>query len=199
MTHGPPLRIETLTGAALVPLLPALARLRIAVFRDWPYLYDGDDTFEARYLRRYADCPLGAVVVAWDGDTPVGASTCLPLEVEPDTMTLPFRARTIPPERVAYFGESVLLPGYRGRGAGVAFFAQRELHARRIGRRLAAFCAVVRDPADPRRPKDAQDLVPFWTRRGFVPRPDMTCRMDWREIGRAQETTQTLAFWTKAL
>ena len=199
MPHGPPLRIETLTGAALVPLLPALARLRIAVFRDWPYLYEGDDAYEAHYLRRYAETPLGAVVVAWDGEQPVGVSTCLPLEVEPPEVTLPFRARTIPPGRVMYFGESVLLPAYRGRGAGVAFFTHRERHALAIGRRLTAFCAVVRDRADPRRPKDAPDLAPFWKRRGYVPRPDMTCRMAWREIGQPQETAQTLAFWTRAL
>lgn len=199
MLHPAPLRIETLTGPALVPLLPALARLRIAVFREWPYLYEGDDAYEAHYLHRYAASPLGAIVVAWDGAQPVGASTCLPLEVEPPEVTAPFRARTIPPERVMYFGESVLLAPWRGRGAGVAFFAHRERHARAVGRRLAAFCAVVRDPADARRPADAQDLVPFWRRRGYVPRPDMTCRMSWREVSSAWQTTQTLSFWTKTL
>jgi hypothetical protein len=34
-------RVEPLVGAALARGLPALARLRIAVFRSWPYLYDG--------------------------------------------------------------------------------------------------------------------------------------------------------------
>ena len=38
---GARVRIETLTGAALTEALDDVARLRIAVFRDWPYLYDG--------------------------------------------------------------------------------------------------------------------------------------------------------------
>ena len=37
-----PITLETLSGAALLPCLDDVARLRIAVFRDWPYLYDGD-------------------------------------------------------------------------------------------------------------------------------------------------------------
>ena len=44
-------RIETLQGRAL---LPVPARLRITVFRDFPYLYEGDDAYEAGHLRRPA-------------------------------------------------------------------------------------------------------------------------------------------------
>ena len=42
--------------------LDAVAALRIDVFRDWPYLYDGSLDYERRYLRPYVDSP-GAVVV----------------------------------------------------------------------------------------------------------------------------------------
>ena len=73
------LRLETLTGDAILPHLPALARLRIAVFRDWPYLYDGDEGYERDYLATYARAPGAAVVIAFAGAEPVGASTCLPL------------------------------------------------------------------------------------------------------------------------
>ena len=33
-----PITLETLSGAALLPHLDEVAALRIAVFRDWPYL-----------------------------------------------------------------------------------------------------------------------------------------------------------------
>jgi len=45
---------RTLTGDGLTAALADLARLRIAVFRDWPYLYDGDEAYEREYLRAYA-------------------------------------------------------------------------------------------------------------------------------------------------
>ena len=44
------LRVASLTGEEIAPALRALARLRIAVFRDWPYLYDGSLAYEEKYL-----------------------------------------------------------------------------------------------------------------------------------------------------
>ncbi len=35
------LDVRSVTGADLKTVMPELARLRIIVFRDWPYLYDG--------------------------------------------------------------------------------------------------------------------------------------------------------------
>lgn len=194
------LRLVTVAGAALRPHLAEVARLRIAVFREWPYLYDGDAAYEERYLARYAAAPGAAVVLALDGDRVVGASTCLPLAEEGEAITAPFRAAGWDLGRVFYFGESVLLPPYRGRGAGVGFFAAREAHARRFpGIDTAAFCAVERDPADPRRPADYVPLDGFWRRRGYEPAPGLACTLHWKEIGAAEETPHRLGFWLKRL
>jgi hypothetical protein len=127
-----PLEFRTVAGADVPPFIPALARLRIAVFRDWPYLYEGSQASEERYLRIYAESPQAAVVLALDGAEVVGASTCLPLTDETGNVQAPFRAAGIVIDRVFYFGESVLLSPYRGVGAGVRFFTEREAHARRV-------------------------------------------------------------------
>jgi hypothetical protein len=156
MTAMAPPRIQTVTGAALRPFIPALARLRITVFRDWPYLYEGDQTYEESYLRIYADSPRAAIVLAFDGEAVVGASTCLPLADETANVQAPFQSVGIGVARVFYFGESILLRAYRGTGAGVRFFAEREAHARRSSAcDIAAFCAVQRSPDHPARPADA--------------------------------------------
>jgi GNAT superfamily N-acetyltransferase len=195
-----PLRIETLTGRAIEPLLPDLARLRIAVFRDWPYLYDGSEAYEANYLKAYVESQAAAVIVAFDGDRPVGASTCIPLADETENVRAPFLARGYASERFFYFGESVLLAAYRGRGAGVAFFEQREAHARRTSScDYAAFCAVIRPTDHPLRPADHVPVDAFWRRRGYTSYPDLTCTMSWRDIGTERETGKTLSFWIKSL
>src|SRR3712207_124945 len=148
------LRYETVHGGALRPLLPALGELIFAVFRDWPYLYEDDPAAARRYLASYGDggSPGAAVVVAFDGARPVGAATCQPMveasPAVPDALT----AHGLDPARFCYFGEAVLLPAYRGRGAGARFFADREAHARGLGLDFAAFCAVSRAPDDPRKP-----------------------------------------------
>lgn len=196
----PVLRVETRRGADLLPLLPDLARLRIEVFRAWPYLYDGDEAYERTYLRTYVDSPRAGVVVAFDGDRPVGASTCLPLTDETGNVQAPFRARGWDPARFFYFGESVLLPRYRGTGAGVAFFREREAHARRVSDAdFTTFCAVQRPDDHPARPPGAVPLDAFWRKRGYTKRPDLVCTMTWKEVGAAEETEKPLAFWMKSL
>jgi GNAT superfamily N-acetyltransferase len=197
--HGDTLRIETLTGPALLPHLKDLARLRIAVFREYPYLYDGDAAFEASYLARYTR-DGGAVVLARDGREVVGAATCLPLAEENDAIRAPFEDHGLDCSRFFYFGESVLLPAYRGRGIGHAFFEAREAHAlSRPGIAHACFCAVRRPENDPKRPAGYRALDGFWRRRGYVPYPDLVCHMAWREIGEAAETGHDLSFWIHAL
>ncbi|NKC31310.1 GNAT family N-acetyltransferase [Roseomonas sp. BU-1] len=190
---------ETLSGPALHPLLPALAGLRIAVFRDWPYLYDGDGDYEQRYLRAYADAPGAAIVVARAGDRVVGAATCEPMEQAHAPVIACFRDAGLDPARTCYFGESVLLAPWRGRGAGVRFFQEREAHARRLGLGEAAFCAVLRDPADPRCPPGHVPLDAFWSNRGYQRRPGLVVRFDWKEVGAAAETSHDLVFWTRSL
>ncbi|HSO83783.1 GNAT family N-acetyltransferase [Thiocapsa sp.] len=194
------LQIECLTGTDLVADLPALARLRIRVFRDYPYLYEGDAEYEERYLRTYADAPDGVMVLVRDGDRVVGASSALPLAAETPNLIEPFRAHDYAPERVFYYGESVLLPEYRGLGLGRRFFEEREAHARALGRfNVACFCAVERPDDHPRRPRDYRPLDGLWAKQGFVRQPQLRTTFSWRDLDDAVETPKPMVFWLKHL
>ncbi|MBC7977807.1 MAG: GNAT family N-acetyltransferase, partial [Myxococcales bacterium] len=105
-----PLRIELATGAAIATHLDALAALRIAVFRDYPYLYDGSLAYEQRYLASYAGSPANLIVLALDGDRVVGASTAMPLAQHSEEVGPPLVRAGFDPSAVCYFGESVLEP-----------------------------------------------------------------------------------------
>lgn len=195
---GPALRFRSATGPALRPWLDAVARLRIAVFREWPYLYDGSLDYERDYLAAHAS-PDAICVLAFDGDEVVGASTGLPLADETAAFRAPFLARGIDPATVFHFGESVLQPDCRGRGAGHAFFDAREAHARSLGRfGHTAFAAVDRDPADPRRPPGHRDHAAFWQGRGYARQPGMAMALDWDEVGTGA-ATHALTFWLRSL
>lgn len=197
---APKLRIETLTADRTAALLPALARLRTEVFRDWPYLYDGDAATEAEYLAPFIDSPRAGLVVAFDGDTPVGCATCMPLCDADAEIAAPFRARGMDVDDHFYFGESVLLAPYRGRGAGVAFFAARETHARAVSDcGYAMFCAVRRPDEHRLKPVDATTLHEFWRHRGYEPVPGLACVMRWKQVDTAGEIENTLDFWRRRL
>lgn len=189
--------IRTVTGEDIAACIGDVARVRMAVFRDWPYLYEGDIGYERDYLAAYAVSPHGVVVLACAGGEVVGASTGIPLDEAGAAFRAPFEARGIDPARVFYCGESVLLPRYRGRGIGHAFFDRREAHARSLGRiDIIAFCAVDRAADDPRRPEGERGNEAFWQRRGYVRQPGMTVQLAWDEIG-VGECTHELTFWVR--
>ena len=192
--------VRRLVGAGIEPWLDAVARLRIAVFRDWPYLYAGDFGYEQDYLRAYARSPDSVFVLAFDGDTVVGAATGLPLADDTEEFQRPFLDAGRAVDEVFYFGESVLLPAWRGRGIGHRFFDEREAHARSLGRfTMTGFCAVDRAPDDPRRPKGHRGNEAFWTGRGYVRQPGMTVRLAWQEIAEECPSEKALTFWLRLL
>jgi GNAT superfamily N-acetyltransferase len=194
------LHVECRTGADLIADLPALARLRIRVFREYPYLYAGDAEYEECYLRTYAEAPDGLVVLVRDGARVVGASSALPLAAEPPNVIEPFRTHGYAPERIFYYGESVLLPEYRGLGLGRRFFDEREAHTRRLGRfDFACFCAVERPTDHPRRPADYRPLDGLWEKQGFVKQPQLRTTFSWRDLDETEETPKPMVFWLKRL
>jgi GNAT superfamily N-acetyltransferase len=194
------LRLETLRGHSVQRHLAGLAKLRIEVFRDWPYLYDGSLNYESDYLRAFANAPHAVIVGAFDGAALVGASTAAPLAAQADYVVAPFRERGLALEEFFYFGESVLKKNYRNLGLGVQFFEAREAVARELpGIKTCVFCAVIRSPGDKRAPDGHKPLDEFWRRRGYSVWEGMTCAIGWTEIGAAEETEQRMQFWRKDL
>lgn len=191
--------VRSLTGAALDAALDDVARLRIAVFRDWPYLYDGSLDYERRYLESYRASDTAVVVGAFDGARLVGAATGTPLEDHAEDFAAPFAGTGLPLETVFYCAESVLLPEYRGHGLGHAFFDAREAHARALGRSFSAFCSVMRPADHPMRPAGYRPLDGFWRKRGYEPMRGVVAHFRWTDLGDSEQTEKPLQFWGRAL
>lgn len=194
------IRVEPLTGAAIVSALPALAQLRISVFRDWPYLYDGTLEYEQGYLDKFSRSTGAVIVAAFDGEAIVGVATASPMVGHADAFAQPFRERGFDIARLFYFGESVLSKAYRGRGIGNAFFDHREAHARAQGGYThATFCAVVRPDDHPAKPADYVPLDGFWDKRGYRRVDGLIGHFAWRDVGAPAQTDKPMQFWMKAL
>ena len=193
-----PFTYEELHGEALRPFLSDLGRLRITVFREYPYLYDGDLAYEETYLETYVRSERSCIVLLKSGDRIVGATTCLPMTDESPEFQAAFTAGGYDLDDVFYFGESIILPEFRGRGAGHEFFRRREAHARRVGPfRYTAFCAVDRPEDHPRRPVGYEGLDEFWTRMGYRKDPGLKCELEWKEIDEEAASRKKLSYWLK--
>ena len=194
------LTLQRLSGGQLNQYIRELARLRIEVFRDWPYLYAGDIDYELTYLQTYIQSPDSVVVLAFDRDKVVGASTGIPLKYETDEVKQPFIDAGYDIESVFYCGESVLVSSCRGQGAGVAFFEHRETHAQEVGGfDYSCFCGIQRPDDHPRRPADYIPLDNFWLKRGYEKHPELNTTFNWKELDESNESPKPMTFWMKKL
>lgn len=194
------LKITTLRGKEIIPYIHKIAELRITIFHAYPYLYEGDMTYEEQYLLMYSQTEDAMLIIFEDNHAVVGAITGLPLAESMEEIKELFSEKNIPSERVFYLGEIVLLPEYRNRNIGYMMYQHFEQAVKEVGRyEKIALCEVVRSENDSRRPLDYKSLSSFWKRQEYVKHSDLIAYFSWKEIGAVEETKHPMVFWIKEL
>ncbi len=193
------MRISALTGPDLEAALPQLAALRIEVFRDYPYLYDGSPDYEQSYLQALIQSRDSIIVAAEDGGKIAGCATGSALEGHHEEFAAPFHEHGFNHNEIFYCAESVLLPSHRGRGLGHTFFDRRETHARARGHKYSAFCCVIRPDDHPLKPATYSPLETFWKKRGYRKAEGITAMFSWKDIDQPHETQHPMQFWMREL
>ena len=190
--------IVAVSGREILSYLDDVARLRIEVFRDYPYLYAGSLEYEQEYLQSYAACDESIFVLALNGTEVVGVSTGLPMLAADEAFQRAYGQRGDDLSKIFYLGESVLLPKHRGRGIGHAFFDEREKQARHCGATLATFCAVIRPEDHPRKPAGYRSHNIFWKKRGYELN-GLRAQLAWEQVDQGGEVENELVFWERSL
>lgn len=205
MSNEDSIKVQPLVGEEISEHRERIFQLRIQVFREFPYLYDGDVDYERKYLANYIAHPQSVLVVAMDGEEIVGVSTGMPLADADVEFIRPIKRAGYDPQKVYYFAESVLTATYRGRGIGTRFFEEREAHVRRLGGfEWMAFAAVERAEDHPLRPRAYRSHESFWRRRGYVHHPELVARLTWKQIAASSnhesvDQVHTLSYWLKSV
>lgn len=189
--------ILVLSGDEVESYLGSVARLRMEIFAEFPYLYDGDLDYEREYLKKYAGSEHCVFVLAVDDGEVVGAATGVRMDEADPEFQLPFEGQDL--TDIFYFGESVLKPEYRGEGIGHRFFEEREKFAAGLGCTICTFCAVERPEEHPKRPDDFRPLDPFWHKRGYVRLDHLRTEYAWTDLGEEEETPKVMVFWIRPL
>ena len=84
------IEVKSYIGTNALPYLSDLARLRIEVFREFPYLYDGTVASEEALLSTFAESEESIFVIAFADGEMVGVSTGIPLREEPIAVRQPW-------------------------------------------------------------------------------------------------------------
>jgi GNAT superfamily N-acetyltransferase len=177
-----------------------LASLRLKVFWEYPYLYAGNPEYEKKYLETYFRSQHSFILLIKDSGKIIGATTSILASEEEPSFSQPLIDFGYDLSKVFYYGESVLLPEYRGKGLGKIFFQEREAFARSLkGIKTLSFCAVVREDQHPLRPPGYQPLNEFWHAQGFSLQKGLTTQFEWPDRDKEISTSKTMQFWTKEI
>jgi len=187
-------------GQDIEQYLGPMAFLRQRVFREYPYLYDGNIDDEKEYLSRYVNCPESLAILIVDDGNLVGMSSCLPLKYEDEKIKTDIAASSLNVETIGHFGESLLLESYRGHGFGKMFFMKRENHCKKVikGCTHTAFCSVDREEFHPLKPQDFRSPEGLWQRMGYSKMESLKAHISWKDINKDEQSEKSLTFWLKA-
>lgn len=193
------MEILRLSGAQARDYAQELGELRLKVFYDYPYLYEGSLEYEMKYLETYFKAQHSVVILIMDQGKVVGATTGIWASEEEESFRKPFDDFGLNSSEVFYFGESVLLSQYRGKGIGKIFMQEREAFARTLGFiKFLSFCAVQREN-HPLMPQDYKPLDSFWESVGFIKAPGLVTEYAWKDRGENDETKKLMQYWIKEI
>ncbi len=106
--------MEILKGSEIKKHIEDLGCFRIEIFKEYPYLYDGDMQYEKEYLSRYLKSIESILILLKDSQGFVGACTGIPLKDEDTEFIKPFQENRI--EEIFYIGKIMVRKDSRGKG-----------------------------------------------------------------------------------
>jgi hypothetical protein len=195
------IKIRSFTGSSFREFIPCIARLRLEIFREYPYLQERNIEEEKQFLKKHSEHPEAIAILVFEGSTIVGASMGIPMIYEKKEYQKSLLERRLNPAAIFYFDTSTLLKQYRGRGITHHFFDLKELHAKTLNHfEHTCFFNVDRTetPLIPP-PADYLSLHNFWRQRGYIHHPDIVQHIDWRDVGELEITKKKLSCWIKNL
>lgn len=193
------LSLHVLHGNEAVLKWEAFANIRIDMFKEYPYLYEGALDSEKEYLETYFQSPNTRLLAIFDKEDLVGFSNCIPLNEEMDSIQKAFKAQKIDVEDYLYIGEVMLKEPFRGQGLMRKFMEFHEERAKELGKKFLTFMTIKRPKDHPMRPHDYRDLEPIWEHFGFQYEPTINIEIPWTQIDTGKEEANNLGVWVKEI
>ena len=173
-----------------------LAELRISIFREYPYLYDGDMEYEKHYLQKFSTGKDACIILAFFKQKVVGALSGLALSAEDESV---YKVWLTFPEfnHVYYLSEILIEKSFRKLGLGNQMFDLMHEWVSSHFYTFSVLATVIRPDNHSLRPTDYRTLDHFWQNKGYRQIPDKKCFLSLKEIDQEVDTQNELSFWMK--
>lgn len=182
-------------GTEIKNYIETLGRFRIEIFREHPYLYEGDLEYERKYLSRYSGNPDSLLIMLFDDNGLVGACTGVPLLEESREFKSLFAVEAL--HEIYYIGEVMVRADCRGKGVGTKLLATA-LSA--IGpEKYKTICLATVDRGENHSPRPKQYTPPdsLWHKFGFEKHENLVVPFAWKDIGDELETEKPMVAWIR--
>ena len=98
------IHVRSFTGTGLKPYLHSVAKLRVEVFKEYPYFEEPDLEGETQLLKKLFLNKESIGVLIFDNTTLVGVSLGYPLSIEEPALHRPFKEKQLNVESYFFFG-----------------------------------------------------------------------------------------------
>jgi GNAT superfamily N-acetyltransferase len=190
-------------GNAINEVIDEIAKLRMTIFREFPYefpyMYEGSLEYERRYLQTYAQCSEAILVLVYDGNKVIGGVTGMPLSLENAETKGPFIENQLDLATVFYLGEILLYPEYRQQGLGKRLETFIVDYAKGLGFKEIALCSVARNATHPQAPAGYYSATEIWPKWGYESRAELVTEFSWQDVGDDKETKKPMNYFTKSI
>lgn len=193
------MEIKLLHSNEALDYIPDLAQLRISIFAEFPYLYNGNMDYEKNYLEKFLQSPDSIIFIASAEDKIAGACTAIPLKDEHEDMQKPFLQRNEAISAYFYLSEILLLPEYRRLGLGNKIINACINYATSLAYPYVCLSTVIRAEDHPRRPLNYHSADLFFQKHGFEKMKNYICKFSWQDWDENQESDKSMQFWRKKL
>ena len=182
--------------------LEEVIKLRVEVFREYPYLYDGNLEYEKEYFKDFVKDSTARVILVKDGFEVVAVATSIALSNAHlcDDIHKPFIEKGYDVERFYYYGEIMIDKNYRNKGISKQIYGLREKEVLSLGFDRLCFATILKD--SDKMPQDYFDPAEMWKSMRFDEHLDMQVECSWPKIqydGSTREQVSKLNFWVKKI
>jgi GNAT superfamily N-acetyltransferase len=187
--------MQIIRGPEIENHIDDLGRFRIKIFREYPYLYDGNIEFERVYLDPYSRNPESLLLILQDARGIIGACTGTPLTGEDNDFQNAFMGEN--KDEIYYIGAVILRADSRGQklGSRLLSTALSLIDMKRF--KKTSLCTVDRGLNHPRRPGNYCPPDCLWEKYGFVKSTNLLAYLAWTDIGQKIETKKPMNIWFK--
>ena len=189
------MEIEIFGGEKIKDVIDELGNFRITIFKEYPYLYDGNLDYERKYLSRYGNISDSILLLVRNKEGILGAATGIPLINDEPEFTEPFKDKNL--DEIFYIGELMIRKDNRSKGIGTLLLKNMLDLIDKNQFKTVCLYTVYRGNNHPLKPDFYQSPDSLWRKFGFEKHSSYIVYFSWRDLGNVVETEKPMNVWIK--